>query len=144
MTCLNTVWSCCVCAGWLESSGGLKSWMTGGSWPRSLAHRHWVWSTDCVFCRSNELYSLCVMCQELIRMLDELLIVHSAHSPSPRAPLIWIHLAFILLHYTGLHYCQVVCEMFSIAEIDSGNLILKISCSTLHLLNTKQSGKVQI
>lgn len=39
-----------------------------------LAHLlcHWIWSTDCVFCSSNELYSMCVMCQELIRMLDEL------------------------------------------------------------------------
>lgn len=32
---------------------------------------HWMWLTDGVFCSRNELYSMCVMCQELIRMLDE-------------------------------------------------------------------------
>lgn len=46
---------------------------------------------------------------------------------SPMAPLIWIHLAFILPHYTVLCYCHVVFEVFHIVEIDSGNLILKKS-----------------
>lgn len=45
---------------------------------------HWIWSTDCVFFSSNELYSMCVMCQELICMLDEM--VNCSQCIFPRSP----------------------------------------------------------
>lgn len=53
---------------------GLKSWMTG----RILTELarppcHWIWSTDCVCFAAVMSFTVCaVMCQELIRMLDEL------------------------------------------------------------------------
>lgn len=37
------------------------------------------------------------------------------------APLIWIHLVFILPHYTARHYCLIACELFCIHGPDSGN-----------------------
>lgn len=59
------------------------------------------------------------------------------------------------LYFTSLYgprrYCQVVCEVFFIVEIDSGNSIWtkrkkkkKVICRPLHLLNTKQCGTVEI
>lgn len=119
---------CCVCAGWLGCSSGLKSWMTGGSWQGSLTRSVTEFDRPIVcFAAVMSFYSMCVMCQELIHMLDELAncsqcIFPPPTPPSPMAPLIWIHLAFIFPHYTGPRYCQVVCEV-CIVEIDSGNWI---------------------
>ena len=64
---------CCVCAGWLGCSSGLKSWMTGGSWRGSLTRSVTEFDRPIVcFAAVMSFYSMCVMCQELIRMLDEL------------------------------------------------------------------------
>lgn len=51
----------------------------------TLSSWHWLWWTDCVFCSYNELYSVCVTCQQLICLLDALAncsVLISRHSHS--------------------------------------------------------------
>lgn len=62
--------------GW-NPAGRRLQWVKGAKWQTGPDGAHtlpWngIWSTDCVFCSSNELYSMCVTCQDLICMLDEL------------------------------------------------------------------------
>lgn len=49
------------------------------------------------------------------------LIVHCAYFSTPMAPLIWIHLVFILPHYTDRRYCLIACELFCIHGNSFGN-----------------------
>ena len=78
---------CCVCAGWLGCSSGLKSWMTGGSWRGSLTRSVTEFDRPIVcFAAVMSFYSMCVMCQELIRMLDELANCSQCTFPPPPPP----------------------------------------------------------
>lgn len=56
------------------------------------------------FCSSNELYSMCVMCQELIRMLDELVNCSQCTFPQSHGSSDLDSFTLILPHYTGRCY----------------------------------------